>query len=1222
VALLITQNDKSFWYYGPKKPVVPQATLADQSDLEEITRNRTADGTPLPLVYGKAQVGGRLFAVDYNSTTKTWTLGYLLCYGEIESIDQVWINGEAPVSGISEVTYTGNTSQAADPLLAAAISGYTDSLVVSDPAGDFGIAYVVIQYTDSDYDSWPEVVCEISGKKVYNPKTGFVEFSENPALHLADLIKSPIYGLGRDIDDTSLKTLQDYCDDTAPTEVRRKSFTVIDRAQETERWVDVLRAYAAAWVVYRGNTAYFVADKPASSVMTLSQEDIVEGSLQINQLDASNLPTVVIVQYTDTTEDRWKTRDSEAAMLAGVSTGAVPWRESRVRMPGVTRHSQAYREAVERLNLLQASEEAYSFVMFAEGLQLEIGDVITVSHPLGLSSQLMRIAAVPIQVQPDQWRIEAVKYDAGAYSDVVNTNAPGTGGRLPVIVAPAAPAGLSASEVIYQLSNGQYASRINANWTAAAGAVTGYNVTVTAGANLVWAGTTVETEISTGPLQEGVTYSVLVRAFNSTHISGAATTAVTVSGDTATPAAPTALGGSNNNAVVDLSWTESVASNVDRYEVRYYATTGSWTSGTVLGFVKGTTFTTANVPEGTWRFGVKAVTSVGNTSSGTATVDVTVAASASGGSGITTFYQAAPPTADGVGDIWYETDDDNEPHRWNGSSWVSVRDGSIAAALSSAESYADATAAAEAAAALSSAESYTDAAVDGKVTTFYQSTQPTADGTGDLWIDTTSDRLYRWSGSLWVAIQDEDIAQAISDAATAQNTADGKIVSFYQSTQPTADGTGDLWIDTNDGNRLYRWSGFSWVSVRDSTIADAQADASAAITAASNAQATADGKVTTFYQSAQPTADGVGDLWIDTDDGNKLYRWSGSVWASVQDAEIGQAISDAATAQNTADGKIVSFYQPTQPTAEGVGDFWVDTDDGNKLYRWSGSSWVSAQDQQIQNAIDAAADAQSTADGKIITFFQSADPASSATEGDLWVDTGDGNKLYRRNASNGWDYIKDSAITAAQDTADSKITTYFQSSAPSSPGAGDFWVDTSPDPDIWYRRNDTNTAWVRVDGAIVAAQSTADGKNTIYRAASAPSGADEGDIWYDTDDDNRTYRYESGSWVDIDVALDTAKQAKVFVETAIKTSSFTATTSFRYPCDTSSGAFTLTLPASPSAGDTVFVFDAGGSFDVNNLTVGRNGSAIMGFSENLVVDVRFWSGGFQYVNASFGWALL
>ena len=111
------------------------------------------------------------------------------------------------------------------------------------------------------------------------------------------------------------------------------------------------------------------------------------------------------------------------------------------------------------------------------------------------------------------------------------------------------------------------------------------------------------------------------------------------------------------------------------------------------------------------------------------------------------------------------------------------------------------------------------------------------------------------------------------------------------------------------------------------------------------------GKIVTFYQNDAPTAEGVGDIWFDTNDGNKQYRWNGSTWEAVQDAGIVQAISDAATAQETADGKIVTFYQTEQPTAEGVGDIWFDTNDGNKQYRWNGSTWQAVQDAGIAQAI-------------------------------------------------------------------------------------------------------------------------------------------------------------------------------------------------------------------------------------------------------------------------------
>ena len=52
--------------------------------------------------------------------------------------------------------------------------------------------------------------------------------------------------------------------------------------------------------------------------------------------------------------------------------------------------------------------------------------------------------------------------------------------------------------------------------------------------------------------------------------------------------------------------------------------------------------------------------------------------------------------------------------------------------------------------------------------------------------------------------------------------------------------------------------------------------------------------------------------------------------------------------------------------------------------------------------------------------------------------------------------------------------------------------------------------------------------------------------------------------------------------------------------DTTSGAITLTLPASPSIGNRITVQDAKGTWtDVNKVTIGRNGKKIHGGSVDL-----------------------
>jgi hypothetical protein len=71
--------------------------------------------------------------------------------------------------------------------------------------------------------------------------------------------------------------------------------------------------------------------------------------------------------------------------------------------------------------------------------------------------------------------------------------------------------------------------------------------------------------------------------------------------------------------------------------------------------------------------------------------------------------------------------------------------------------------------------------------------------------------------------------------------------------------------------------------------------------------------------------------------------------------------------------------------------------------------------------------------------------------------------------------------------------------------------------------------------------------------------------------------------------------------------------------DTTGGAWTLTLPLSPSVGDLVGVADSGGYFATNNLTVNGNGENIMGDSDDLICDQNNMSFALQYSGATEGW---
>jgi hypothetical protein len=90
---------------------------------------------------------------------------------------------------------------------------------------------------------------------------------------------------------------------------------------------------------------------------------------------------------------------------------------------------------------------------------------------------------------------------------------------------------------------------------------------------------------------------------------------------------------------------------------------------------------------------------------------------------------------------------------------------------------------------------------------------------------------------------------------------------------------------------------------------------------------------------------------------------------------------------------------------------------------------------------------------------------------------------------------------------------------------------------------------------------------------------------------------------------------------AVKTSGFTAVAGEGYFCDTSGGAFTATLPLSPTLGDEVTFVDYAGTFDTNNLTVGRNSENIQGSAADLTVSVERAGLTLVYSGATQGWLL-
>ena len=287
--------------------------------------------------------------------------------------------------------------------------------------------------------------------------------------------------------------------------------------------------------------------------------------------------------------------------------------------------------------------------------------------------------------------------------------------------------------------------------------------------------------------------------------------------------------------------------------------------------------------------------------------------------------------------------------------------------------------------------------VDGKVDTYYQGTVPTgmtALNNGDYWYCTTDvstykkGKVYKYVHATTSWVETADVSRYAFDVA------DGKAAIFSSTNLPTSGyKINDMLIivgSFNNGTTTFtdgvvlsstanRTSGFTpadWVKKINDTE-DLDAFVSGTYTpAVTSLQNQIDGKVESWFQNSTsdpktawtdaPTrVKHDGDMWYQTD--TKLsYYYSSSTnsWNLIDDAKAIQALTNAATAQATADGKISSYYTSTLAAANVMSNAWTATEktdnigdlvvvwddstlDNNGTWRWNGTNWVTTRDKKL-----------------------------------------------------------------------------------------------------------------------------------------------------------------------------------------------------------------------------------------------------------------------------------
>jgi hypothetical protein len=88
---------------------------------------------------------------------------------------------------------------------------------------------------------------------------------------------------------------------------------------------------------------------------------------------------------------------------------------------------------------------------------------------------------------------------------------------------------------------------------------------------------------------------------------------------------------------------------------------------------------------------------------------------------------------------------------------------------------------------------------------------------------------------------------------------------------------------------------------------------------------------------------------------------------------------------------------------------------------------------------------------------------------------------------------------------------------------------------------------------------------------------------------------------------------------SVQTANFTAVSGNGYPVNTASGAITVTLPASPSAGNIISLVDYAGTSGTNNITISPNGNKIQSSTSSAVISVNRQTVNLVYIDATQGW---
>lgn len=210
----------------------------------------------------------------------------------------------------------------------------------------------------------------------------------------------------------------------------------VDKPEDA--WESLLEvAYTARGRLTRdARRVRIVIDRSRSPVEVIGQATIQAGSFSMSYSSGATSPNAYDVTFWDEVLNyEQSTVPVEHRSVAGQTDLSLVRRE-QLTLYGVTRRSQAKREALFRLNLLQDVHRQGSFVCSADALAIQAGDVVQVAHeivPRGTSARVIDASDAstvaldrPVTLQPATTYLLAVRSGTSQFEVREVTSAAGT----------------------------------------------------------------------------------------------------------------------------------------------------------------------------------------------------------------------------------------------------------------------------------------------------------------------------------------------------------------------------------------------------------------------------------------------------------------------------------------------------------------------------------------------------------------------------------------------------------------------------------------------------------------------------------------------------------------------------------------------------------------------------------------------------------------------------